>query len=176
MAADFICPWEFCMKKLLVLLVLFLSGCTILVTDPEVTVRNASIVGLDTKGFELEFYLTVKNPNSFGVTLKGYNYDLQVMTLPIAKGGARNRVEFKAGSTTDVRLPVRVEFSDLLEILKRRPDFDRIPYRLNAGLELDTPLGELLVPLDKSDTFAVPQEYRPSYLLKQVTDLFSSGK
>lgn len=164
------------MKKLLIFLVLFLSGCSMLVTDPEVTVRNASIVGVDTKGFELEFYLTVKNPNSYGVTLKGYNYDLQVMTLPIAKGGARDTVEFKAGSSTDLRLPVRIEYRDLLEILKRRPDPDRVPYRLKAGLELDTPVGELLVPLDKSSTFSVPQEYRPSHLLKQVTDLFNSGK
>ena len=160
------------MKKLLVFFALFLAGCSLLVADPEVTVRNASVVGLDSKGFELEFYLTVKNPNPYGVALKGYSYNLQVMTLPIARGGARDAVEFKAGSTTDVRLPVRVEFRDILEILKRRPDFDRIPYRLCAGLELDTPVGEVLVPLDKSATFAVPKEYRPSYLLKQATDLF----
>lgn len=160
------------MKRLLLLLLLFLSGCSLLVADPEVTVQKASIVGLDSSGFELEFYLTVKNPNPYGIALKGYNYDLRVMTLPIAKGGARDAVEFKAGSTTDMRLPVRIEYRDLLEILKRRPDPDRIPYRLSAGLELDTPVGEVLVPLDKSSTFAIPKEYRPSHFLKQITDLF----
>src|SRR6266545_3970991 len=149
------------MKILLVFLVLLISGCSVPVTNPEVTVIKTNLIGLDTSGFELEFLLQVQNPNSFAVTLNGYNYNLQVMALPIAKGGGRDKTEFKANSSTDIRIPVRVEYSDLVEIIKRLPDPERIPYRLNAGLELDTPVGEMLLPLDKSATFAIPQEYRP---------------
>ncbi|SNB44651.1 LEA type 2 family protein [Geobacter sp. DSM 9736] len=162
------------MKKLpVILLFLFLlTACSSLVSDPDVRVSRVNVVGFDSSGLDLEFYLNVSNPNSFGVTLQGYSYDVQVMALPVARGGARERVEFKAESMTDMRLPVRVQYRDLLEVIKRRPDPDRIPYRLNAGLDLDTPVGRMNVPIDRTATFAVPEEYRPSWMLKQVSDIF----
>lgn len=160
------------MKNFLILVFLLLTGCSSFLESPRVTVKNVNLVGLDTNGVELEFYLGVNNPNPFAVTLKGYSYDVQVLTLPVAKGGSREPVRFDPRSETDMRLPVRVKYSDLMEILKRRPDPDKIPYRLNAGLELDSALGSFLVPVEKSDTFAIPEQYRPSHALRRITDLF----
>jgi len=162
------------MKRFLfmVLSVFALAGCSLFLETPQVTVKNVNLVGLDTTGVELEFYLGVNNPNPFAVTLRGYSYDVQVMTLPVAKGGSREPVRFESRSETDMRLPVRIQYSDLVEILKRRPDPDRIPYRLNAGLELDSSMGSFLVPVEKKDTFSVPEQYRPSTAVKRLTDLF----
>jgi LEA14-like dessication related protein len=156
----------------LVWLTLALAGCSFLVGEPEVRVERLNVVGADSKGVDLELYLSVTNPNSFAVTLTGYSYDLQVTTLSLAKGGARNRVAFKGGTTTDLRLPLRVEYGALVEVLKRRPDPERVPYRLQAGLELATPLGQLLVPIDREETFAIPKEYRPDYYLQQLKGFF----
>ena len=160
------------MRYVVFLLVLCITGCTGLLTSPEVIVDKVNIIGIDSKGLDLEFYLTITNPNPFVVTMNGYSYDVQVMTLPVAKGGSRDRVEFGANAATDMRLPVRVHYGDMVEILKRRPDPDRIPYRLKAGLELDSSMGEILVPFEKNATFSVPPEYRPSGLLKRFTEMF----
>lgn len=120
----------------------------------------------------MELYLTVDNPNRFDVKLLGYNYDLTVMALPVAKGGGRDAITFPGKEVTDVRIPVRVAYSDMWEILKRRPDPDGVPYQLEAGLELDTPAGVMTVPVHKKGTYVVPQKFRPSFLLGRLSDLF----
>lgn len=161
------------MKKLFILIVLMVwcAGCSLLVDKPEVKVRDLNLVGIGAGGVELEFLLTVTNPNSFPVVLNGYTYDLNVMALPLTRGGKRERIEFPADKATDVRLPFTVAYGDLWEILKRQPDQDRIPYRLTAGFEVETPFGTTTVPVSKESVFAVPERYRTSGILKGVTDL-----
>jgi LEA14-like dessication related protein len=156
--------------RLLALVFLLLSGCTMFVAEPTVTVQRATIMNLDTRGVDLEFLLAVHNPNSFEITLNGYHYDLRVVTLPVARGGSRERVEFRGKGTTDIRLPVRIEYKDLLSIMKHRPDPDKIPYRLQADLDVETPVGQLLIPIDKTDAFAVPDHYRPFFYLKEIPE------
>ncbi len=162
------------MKRLLSLFLLFFTGCAMFVAEPTVTVQRTNLINLDSRGVDLEFLLAIQNPNSFAVTLNGYHYDLQVLTLPVARGGAREPVELRGKGTTDFRLPVRLEYKDLIAILKRRPDPDKIPYRLQAGLDMETPVGQFLVPIDKADSFAVPDQYRPSFYLKEVPELLRS--
>ena len=55
-----------------------------------------------------------------------------------------------------MRLPVRLKFTDLLEIIKRADDPDKIPYQLNTTLHLRTPLGEMSVPVEKSAVLSIP--------------------
>lgn len=160
------------MKKILLLLLLcfLFPACTLFVTEPEVKVKDLAVVGLGAEGVDLEFLLAVTNTNSFPLTLKGYTYDIRLMALPLTRGGSRERVEFPAGATTDVRLPFRVAYRDLWEIVKRTPDPDRIPYRLDGGLEVETPLGSSLVPVASNGNFKVPERYRRSGVLLGVTD------
>ncbi|WP_085813630.1 LEA type 2 family protein [Geoanaerobacter pelophilus] len=164
------------MKKILFLLlaVVALSGCTSFVTHPVVTVEDLNVVSLDPTGAGMELYLKVKNPNSFDVKLEGYSYDLRVMALPLAKGGAREEVNFPAGGEADFRIPIRISYQDMIEILKRKPDPDRIPYQLAAGLELETPVGEMTVPVQRTGTYAIPKEYRPSALFGRISDFFKA--
>lgn len=159
------------MKWLLLPVIFFFSACSLFVTEPTVKMKDVNIVGLGADGVDLEFYLAVTNTNSFDLKLKGYTYDLQVMALPLTKGGMREPVEFPAETTTDVRLPLRIAYRDLWEILKRRPDPDKVPYRLLGGLEVDTPLGTSMVPVTSSGNFSIPERYRPSGILQGVNDL-----
>lgn len=164
------------MKKspylLLLLLFMSLAGCTAFVKEPVVTVKDLNVVSMDGAGAGMELYLGVKNPNSYDVKLQGYSYDLKVMALPLAKGGAREEISFPAKTETDVRIPIKVSFGDLLEILKRKPDPDNIPYQLAAGLDLETPVGQMTVPVNRKGTYAIPKEYRPSAILNKITNFF----
>lgn len=173
----FICRRSIVLKKAVYLLVmaLLLAGCTTLVREPLVTVRDLNVVSLDAGGAGMELLLTVRNDNPFAVRLLGYSYDLKVMALPLARGGAREEVRFPAGAETDLRIPIRISFGDLLEIFQRRPDPESVPYAVSAGLDLETPLGFLTVPVRRTGTYAIPKQYRPAAILGKLSDLFTPG-
>lgn len=153
------------MRIMLLLVALLLSACSLFVTEPQVKVQGLTVIGLGSEGVDLEALLAVNNPNAFPLTLAGCSYDLQVLALPLAQGGVRQRLEFPAAGTTAVRLPFRVRYRDLLAILKRHPDLDKVPYVLSGGLEVETPFGTSRVPLRAQGDFRVPERYRPSSLL-----------
>lgn len=157
----------------LLLLCLLLAGCTSLVQEPVVTLKDLTVVSLDAGGAGMELHLDVKNSNPFDVTLLGYSYDLKIMALPLAKGGARDEIRFLSGAVTDLRIPIRISYGDLLEIFQRKPDPDSIPYQLSAGLDLSTPLGLLTVPVSRTSTYAIPKQYRPAAILNNWSDFFT---
>ena len=119
---------------------LVLSGCSLLLKEPRVAFKDIGLTGLDKDGVTLELLLAVHNDNAFDLSLRGYRYDLHLMALPLASGNVREAMAFKHNAVTDVRLPVRFGYRELMELLKRRPDPDKIPYRLTADFELETPL------------------------------------
>jgi LEA14-like dessication related protein len=151
-------------------LLLVISGCSSLVQRPEVELKRTTLLRVDTSGADLEFYLGVSNPNAFDVSLLGYTYELKIMTLPLAAGGLREDMLFAAGRETDMRLPIRLKYADLVEVLKRRPDPDGIPYQLKADLQIKTFMGEMIVPLDSSGKFSLPEKYRPAYYLDRLRE------
>jgi LEA14-like dessication related protein len=158
-----------CLAAVLLLIVMF-SGCSSLVQAPRVTLKETSLVGLDTSGIDIEFLLNITNPNSFDLSLLGYTFDLQVLALPLSTGGKQETILFPAGKETGMRLPVRLKFTDLLKIINRSPDPDKIPYQLNAMLQLKTPLGEMAVPVEKSSLLAIPEQYRPAAFTNRLRD------
>jgi len=152
------------------LMLVLVSGCSAFIKEPRIAVKGTSLVGLDTSGIDVEFYLGISNPNYFDLSLLGYTYDLRVMTLPLATGGTQETVIFPAGKETDLRLPVHLTFNNLLEIIKRKPDLDNLPYQLNARMHVKSPLGEMVIPVEKIDTLNVPERYRPSAALDRLRD------
>lgn len=152
-------------------MIFLVSGCSSLVKSPQVEIRQTNLIGLDTSGADIELYLSVTNPNMFDLSLLGYTYDLRIMTLPLVSGGLQESILLKSGSDTDMRLPLRIKFSDLVALLKRRPDPDSIPYDINARLQVSTFAGEMTIPVEKSSTFSVPQKYRPAFYLDRFSDL-----
>jgi LEA14-like dessication related protein len=151
-----------------------LSGCSLFLSEPRVAVKDVAVTGIGADGVDIELLLGVTNDNSFALTLTGYSYDLQVLALPLTTGGDRRRIEFPGAATTDVRLPFRVPYRSVMEILKRHPDPAAIPYRLTGSLEVETPLGKTLVPVSSTGSFSVPERYRPSEILKGFGGLVNS--
>ena len=152
------------------LLIFMLSGCASFVQAPRVTLKETSMVGLDTSGIDIEFNLGITNPNSFDLSLLGYTFDLRVLSLPLSTGGMQETTLFPAGKETDMRLPVRLKFADLLEIINRAPDPDNIPYTLITMLHLRTPLGEMTVPVEKNAVLSIPEQYRPTVYINRLRD------
>jgi LEA14-like dessication related protein len=161
------------MKNLLIFLLMLLSGCAF-ITKPEVTVKDVKLTGLDNGGVDLDFYLSVNNRNSFDLKMKGYSYDVRIMALPLARGASHDTYNFYAKSATDVLIPVKISFDNVIEVLKRHPNPDAIPYQLHADLTVDTTLGDMVIPTNKSGTICVPKEFRPSNMLKNIGDFLKT--
>ena len=153
---------------MVVLALVTISGCASLVQPPHVTVLSTNVVSVDTAGFDIELLVGVENPNRFDVSLQGYTYELQIMSVPFSSGGMQKQVLFPSGRAVDVRLPFRVHHTDLLGVIMRRPDLDRIPYSVDARLNLTTPFGEIVIPVKKSDTVSVPADFRPETYFKRI--------
>lgn len=156
--------------SLILLLGVWLTGCSLLVATPGVAVKDVNLRSMDSSGMEIEITLAVTNPNSFALKPLSFDYEVTALSLPLAKGSGREAIEFTAGATTDLRLPVRVSYADLWEILKRNPDPDKIPYQLKGSLEVDTPLGPMALPAQHNGTFVIPQKYRPGAILRRLAD------
>jgi len=93
------------------------------------------------------------------------------MDLPLATGGIRDTFVFPAGEETDLRIPVQVGYTEMLEILRHRPDPDRVPYQLSTGLEVSAPFGKKYIPIEKGGTFSIPERFRPSFYLNILKGL-----
>lgn len=165
---------HYILRCILVLQLMLTCGCAALVQEPRITLTRTVITGLDTSGASLECTLAISNPNPYDLSLLGYNYELAVMSLPLASGGAMETITVPAGKQADMRIPIRVKFGNLIEILKRQPDPERIPYKFRASLQLSTPLGDMSVPIERDDTFSVPENYRPDYYLDILRGMLPS--
>ncbi|MBJ6726930.1 LEA type 2 family protein [Geomesophilobacter sediminis] len=161
---------------LLLVVVTLLPGCTSFVKQPVVTVKDVKMVGVDAGGAQMELNLVVENENGYNIRLLGYSYDLEVSGIPLTKGGARDEVTFAPKEATEFNIPVRIAYGDLISLLQRDPDPDHVPYRLRAGLDLDTPVGHMTVPIDRKGTYRIPRQYRPSYYLGKMKDILGLGQ
>ncbi len=160
------------MKSIMLILCMVLCGCSLFIKKPEVAIKTVTLTGLDRGGIEMEFLLTVTNPNSYKLKLMGYTYNLSISSMPLTNGENHDVVEFAGNTTTDFKIPTSVTFHDLLEILKNSPDFDHIPYQLKAGFDVQAAFGRIVIPVEKTGTFAVPRQYQPARFLKQMNELF----
>jgi LEA14-like dessication related protein len=158
---------------LLVIAALALGGCagSPLFQNPTVSFDGLKVTGAGSEGLDLVVDLQVQNPNIFPVTVRGYRYALTVTGLPFGSGREQNEVTLVPQSATRVQIPARIPFAAILQLLENRLDPDRIPYGLDAVLELSTPFGAQRLPVNHSGLFSVPQKYRPDQYLQQLRRL-----
>jgi len=154
--------------RVLLILMIFLTGCSLFAKKSEVEIKSLTLTKVDAKGVGIDLVLAITNPNSYKLNLTGYRYELLVSSLLLSSAENHDTVEFPGNSVTDVRIPARVEYQDLMKILKTIPDPNQIPYQMKAGLNIRTPLGSYTVPVDKQGTFALPRNLLLERFLKQI--------
>lgn len=154
---------------------LVISGCTLLVTKPAVTVKHIKIASMGSGGVDLDLILAVDNPNSFPITLTRYKYNLLVQDVPFVAGEEQRTIEFAKHASTELHVPVNVPVKNLLGILKQKTDPEKIPYTLDAEIEVKTSLLTKVFPVKSSGTFSLPKEYRPVFYLNEIKSMFNGG-
>jgi len=162
------------MKKLLLISLLFLTACAMAVEKPTVKIKDVRFAGVDGKGVSLNFLLDVTNPNSFDIPVHGYTYDLSLLAVPLVRGESKENQTLYGKASTDMLIPVRISYADVLKIVQRNPGLKELPYQLNADLSVGTLLGKIAVPVRTGGTVTIPKQYQSGSLLRQFGDLLNN--
>jgi len=148
------------MKNIITLLILaaFFAGCSTVgalmnqnFQAPKASVSNVSISGLSFDAANLLFDIKVNNPNSVGVKLSGFDYDLAINGNGFLNGVNSDGLEIAAGGEKNVQIPLSISFADLYRTFQSVKTQDSSEYALKAGFKFNVPiLGDVRVPVSKS--------------------------
>ena len=112
------------------------------------------------------FLFDLYNPNGIGVSLAGFDYDLEVDTHSFLSGKQKDALTVPAKGHGQIRLPLTLKFKDLYALRQTLKSQDSTAYALQCGFTFDLPvLGPLRVPVKHSGR--VPNVKPPSLKLKE---------
>lgn len=144
------------------LCLVILTGCSALEEarwqEPEVSVTGTELVRLTPTGADLEARFNVSNPNAFAITLGALDYDLAVNGSRLFSGEQTQGDRLEAGAEQEVRLPVTLEFSELVDFVSNFAQRDALAYEIATGMSFEIPVvGRVRVPATASGEVPIPR-------------------
>jgi len=163
------------------LIIIFLSQCADLmkvlqkgsIENPDVRISKTKISGLSFDQVDLVFDIEIKNPNPIGISLAGFDYDLQLNNNSFLKGEQNKQLEIKANDIATIQLPLTLLYDNIFKTYKSLKNEDKITYSLKTGLSFDLPvLGPVRIPVSTSGdvpTIKLPAISLQSLKLKRLS-------
>ncbi len=140
---------------------------TVDIKDPQAKISNVKITGLSIEKADLVFDIAVSNPNRVGITLAGFDYDLLLNNQSFLKGNRNETLKIAAQGTSNVQLPLSLNFMDIYKTYKALAKEDKITYALKTGLNFDLPvLGKVRIPVETKGS--VPTIKLPKVKLQEL--------
>ena len=137
------------------------------IQEPAVHVSSAKLSGLSFDQADLLFDIEISNPNSIGISLAGFDYDLELNSVSFLKGDQKKKLEIRAKDVVTVQLPLSLSYRNIYETYQSLKTEDRVAYALKTGLSFDLPLlGVVRVPVSTSGNIPMPK--LPSISLKSI--------
>jgi LEA14-like dessication related protein len=134
---------------------------------PTVRVKGVKLSDLDLNGMGLVFDMQVENPNPVKILLDHLDYDLKLLGRSFLKGEQSMGLSLAANGSSQVTLPVRMEFDKLLKMYGEINKQDELPYAVNLGLGFDVPLlGRIRMPVNYQGRIPLPK--MPDIKLRRV--------
>jgi len=146
----------------LILVTVFLNSCSMLgdlagkakVRKPQVEFAGGKLDGLSFSKANFLFDLKIRNPNSMGVKMAGFDYDFFINDNSFIKGRQDKGIEIEAQGESTVQLPISLGFVELYQTFQSLRDQDRSTYQINCGFSFDVPvLGVVNIPVSKTGDF-----------------------
>lgn len=115
---------------------------------PEVRIADTELEALSFSGLTLRFDMEIRNPNPIGISLSGFDYELQIEGTPFVSGEVDEKVTIEARDRSIVPLPVELGFEDLVRTIRELEDREEAAYQLTSGFSFDLPvLGRVRIPV-----------------------------
>lgn len=136
--------------------------------QPTARVNGVRLTGLDPQGAALLFDVIVHNPNDFPIDLTGFDYDLQLFGESFLKGRQTQGVSLAAERGSQVALPLRLGFRQLLNSYEQLKQAGRVGYRLDLGLGFKMPvIGSMRLPVSYEGELPLPRI--PDFTINSLT-------
>jgi LEA14-like dessication related protein len=121
------------------------------VQKPIVKFSELKIESLSFEEIDLNVELELQNPNKIGVDLSGYDYQLLLNENSFVKGMQNTSVSIPASGSTQIPLPLTLNYKDIYSTYKTLKDNDSTSYEIKCGLSFDLPvLGDQYIPVSKT--------------------------
>lgn len=134
---------------------------------PSASVEGMRLTGLDMNGVDLTFDVGVDNPNPVGISLAALDYDLKLFGSSFLQGDQPMGMKVAANGKSQVQVPVRLGFQQLLNSYRQLKGADEVGYELDLGMGFEVPvLGKVRVPASYQGQLPIPE--MPSVSLKSV--------
>lgn len=171
------------MKKwFLIIYSLFLfSGCALLrdladVRRPTLEYSDMSIEQINFNEAVLLFNFDISNPNTIGLTANSYAYELFVNDNSFLSGDQQENLRIAREATSTLQVPVRLQFSELVNTFSSLLQSDAFDYRLNTEIQFDIPgLGVQRLPVNASGSLPIPKVPRFEFGGFEVNRLTMAG-
>ena len=126
--------------------------------EPQVEFQKLHLRDLSFEDLTMDFEFLVTNPNKVGIKLASLDYALEMDGKSLAKGESNQALALKAQGSAPVRLPLTITFKDFADNLATLfSSRESVPYAIQAGFALDTPVGPLRIPASNKGTVPLPK-------------------
>ncbi len=145
---------------------IYLAGCANLtqilnqmdVQKPLVNIKSADLTALSFEAATMQFNLEINNPNSFGVKLAGFDYQLDINQHAFLNGDQPDKIEIGARSTSPLSVPVTLNYVHLYNAVKGLLENKKADYKIDFGFKFDLPvLGSTRIPVTHSGSVPLPK-------------------
>ncbi len=157
------------------------AGCAqineaLLSMSPKAEIRGMGLSDLDLQGATINVEVEVKNPGSVSIPLVDMDYRLTSGGRPFIDGKMPLDGTIPGKGSRTFSVPVRVGFTEVMSILKDFRLGSVVPYEVEMGLALNTPVQPTRLPLRREGKFPIPAipKFRLSELKWDRLDLLGA--
>jgi LEA14-like dessication related protein len=122
--------------------------------EPEVTFKEARILGLGMSGGSLEVVLDIYNPNGYRLDGSRLTYTIMVDSVRFGDGEYNTRFQIEKGDTSEIRLPLSFTYAGVGAAGRQLLQTGTVEYRVLGDITVGTPLGNRTWPYDQKGRFS----------------------
>ena len=132
------------------------AGCSAL-QKPSARLLGVSFGEVSLKAATLLFDVEVENPYSIALPLMDIDYDVSSSENNLFTGQAALEGSIPAQGTKAVKLPAKIEYSDIIRAFQHVRPGSQVPYDAKVGLSVKPPiLGPIRIPISRTGQLDVP--------------------
>jgi LEA14-like dessication related protein len=140
---------------------------------PTVKFNRLELTDIDFENLSVDFVFDVHNPNPVDLPLERFAYGLDLAEIEILTGNSPDGILLREEATSEMVLPVSLNFNGIYELATADRGVDDMPFRLVGGFGWDTDIGPVDINFDETGEFPalrVPDIKIGELLVSEVTD------